>query len=118
MVINSRALNIQRSGLVLNRDKFNRPGVCSFTSCEFFFVAGLGQFNSILVHLLCLSHNTFQVTYASNASQANPLDIRLRSTVSLKMFSICNKFCSAGCRDAAFLSFNFSVSALGKIKKS
>ena len=55
MVINSRALNIQRSGLVLNRDKFNRPGVCSFTSCEF-FVAGLGQFNSILVHLLCLLH--------------------------------------------------------------
>ena len=71
MVINSRALNIQRSGLVLNRDKFNRPGVCSFTSCEF-FVAGFGQFNSILVHLLCLLHNTFQVTYASNASQANP----------------------------------------------
>ena len=64
-----------KSGLVLNRYKFHRPSVCSFTSCEF-FVAGSGQFSSVLVHLLCPLHNTFQVTSASNDNQTNPLNIR------------------------------------------
>ena len=75
MVINNRALNIKRFGLVLNRDKYNPPPiVCSFTSCEF-LVAGSGQFSSGLVHLLFPLHNTFLVTLASNVNQTNPLNI-------------------------------------------
>ena len=111
MVINNRALNIKIFGLVLNRDKYNPQIVCSFTSGEF-LVAGSGQFSSGLVHLLFPLHNTFLVTPNESFEHSR------RSTVSLKMFSICNKFCLAGCGDAAFLSFNFLDSSLGKIKKS
>ena len=117
MVINNRALNIKRFGLVLNRDKYNPLIVCSFTSCEF-LVAGSGQFSSGLVHLLFPLHNTFLVTPASKVNQTNPLNIREDQPYLSKMFSICNKFCLAGCGDAAFLSFNFLDSSLGKIKKS
>ena len=59
-----------------------------------------GKFHLVLfaIHLLGPLHNTFQVTSASNANQTNPFH----------MFSICNKFCSAGCGDTAFFfSFNF-----------
>ena len=75
MVINNRALNIKRFGLVLNRDKYNPPVVCSFTSCEF-LVACSGQFSSGLVHLLFPLNNTLLVTPASNVNQTNPLNIR------------------------------------------
>ena len=75
MVINNRALNIKIFGLVLNRDKYNPPIVCSFTSCVF-LVAGSGQFSLGLVHLLFPLHNTFLVTPASNVNQMNPLNIR------------------------------------------
>ena len=73
MVINNRALNIKRVGLVLNRTKYNSLIVCSFTSCAF-LVAGSGQFSSGLVHLLFPLHNAFLVTPASNVNQTNPLN--------------------------------------------
>lgn len=65
----------ESSGLVLNKDKFTRPSICSFISCES-FGAELGQFSSLLVHLLCPLHNTLQVTSVSNTHQTNPLEVK------------------------------------------